>query len=124
MTVAQTSLNLQGKVALVTGSAKRLGRCIALHLAQQGADVVVHFHNSAPDAGAVVAEIIKIGRRAISVQADLANTSEIQSLFARAIQEFGRLDILVNNASNFLHTEFETTSEETWDASLDVNLKA
>jgi pteridine reductase len=117
-------LTLAGQVALVTGSAKRLGRAIALHLAQQGADVVVHFHQSETDATEVVAEIGKMGRRAICVQADLARKPDIDRLIAQAGNKFGRLDILVNNASNFLHTEFAATTEATWDAALDVNLKA
>ena len=127
LTMLDTDSNtpkLAGQVALVTGSAKRLGRAIALHLAQQGADVVVHFHHSEVDAGEVVAEIAKMGRRAICVQADLAKKSDIDRLIAEAGNKFGRLDILVNNASNFLHTEFATTTEATWDAALDVNLKA
>jgi pteridine reductase len=115
---------LTGQVALVTGSAKRLGRAIALHLAQQGADVVVHFHHSAADAREVAAEIGKMGPRALCVQADLAKKSDIDRLIAEAGNKFGRLDILVNNASNFLHTQFATTTEATWDAALDVNLKA
>jgi pteridine reductase len=119
-----SSTKLSGQVALVTGSAKRLGRAIALHLAQQGASVVVHFHRSGAEAERVVAEITKLGRRATCLRADLAKKSAIDQLFADVNNEFGRLDILVNNASNFLHTEFETTSEESWDASLDVNLKA
>lgn len=120
---AQAS-KLGGKVALVTGAGKRLGRAIALHLAREGADVVVHFHQSRGDADAVVREISSMGRGAVAVQADLARKSEIDELFAAANREFSRLDILVNNASNFLHTEFASTAEETWDAALDVNLKA
>ena len=118
------SLKLSGQIALVTGSAKRLGRAIALRLAQQGADVAVHFHHSEADAREVVAEIEKIGRRAICIQADLAKKSNIDRLIAETGEKFGRLDILVNNASNFLHTQFAATTEETWDAALDVNLKA
>ena len=116
--------NLDGKVALVTGAAKRLGRAIALHLAAEGADVVVHYHQSRDQAEEVVAEIKKLGRRAISLPANLQKKSDLDQLFAAAAEEFGRLDILVNNASNFLHTEFTTTTEESWDASFDVNLKA
>lgn len=119
-----TTTKLTGQVALVTGSAKRLGRAIALHLAQQGADVVVHFHRSKVEAEEVISEITKLGRRAICLPADLTRSSDIDRLFAATEKEFGRLDILVNNASNFLHTQFETTTEESWDASLDVNLKA
>lgn len=116
--------NLEGKVALVTGSAKRLGRAIALHLATEGAHVVVHYRESREDAEEVVAQIKSLRRRSISLTADLAKKSDIDRLFANAAKEFGRLDILVNNASNFLHTDFATTTEESWDASLDVNLKA
>ena len=115
---------LIGKVALVTGSAKRLGRAIALHLATEGADVIVHYHQSRDEAEEVVAEIKKLDRRAMSLRANLARKSDIDGLFAAAAKEFGGLDILVNNASNFLHTEFAATTEESWDASLDVNLKA
>ena len=115
---------LAGQVALVTGSAKRLGRAIALHLAEQGADVVVHFHHSEADGREVAAEIAKMGRRALCVQANLAQKTDIDRLIAEAGNKFGRLDILVNNASNFLHTEFATTTEAVWDAVLDVNLKA
>lgn len=115
---------LTGKVALVTGSAKRLGRAIALHLAEQGADVVGHFHQSSAEAKQVSAEISALGRRSIYLQADLAKKSEIDHLFAVTQKQFGRLDILINNASNFLHTDFQSTTEESWDASLDVNLRA
>ena len=123
-TLNPVARNLVGKVALVTGSAKRLGRAIALHLAAEGADVIVHYHQSSGDAEEVVAEIKKLGRLSISLAADLAKKSDIDLLFANAAKEFGRLDILVNNASNFLHTEFAATTEQSWDASLDVNLKA
>jgi pteridine reductase len=116
--------NLAGKVALVTGSAKRLGRAIALHLAAEGADVIVHYHESRDEAEEVVAEIKKLGRRAISLSGDLAKKSDIDNLFAATAKEFGRLNILVNNASNFLHTDFAATTEKSWDAALDVNLKA
>jgi pteridine reductase len=116
--------NLNGKVALVTGAAKRLGKAIALHLARDGADVVVHFHSSTPEVQEVVAQITSLGRRAICLPADLAKKSDIDKLFAGATKEFGRLDILINNASNFLHTDFASITEEIWDAALDVNLKA
>jgi pteridine reductase len=116
--------NLAGKVALVTGAAKRLGRAIALHLAREGADVVVHFHHSSAEAQEVVAQITDLRRRAICLPADLAKKSDIDKLFASAHKEFGRLDILVNNASNFLQTDFPSISEEIWDAALDLNLKA
>ena len=116
--------DLNGKVALVTGAAKRLGRSIALHLAEEGADLIVHYHRSPADAREVVTQITSLGRRAICLPADLAKKSDIDKLFADTKKEFGRLDILVNNASNFLHADFPSTTEEIWDAALDVNLKA
>src|SRR5712691_7546838 len=115
---------LNGRVALVTGSAKRLGRAVALRLAQEGADVVIHHRSSSAEARSAVAEIKKLGRRAVAVAADLSKLSEIKRLFEETAKQFGRLDILINSAANFLHTEFESTSEETWDASLGTNLKA
>jgi pteridine reductase len=112
------------RVALVTGSAKRLGRAVALRLAREGADVVVHYHSSAAEAREVVTEIEALGRRAMALAADLARGSDIQTLFRQAADHFGRLDILVNNAANFLHTEFASTTERLWAQSLDTNLKA
>jgi pteridine reductase len=118
------SRKLNGKVALVTGAAKRLGRAIALHLAREGADVIVHYHHSPAEAQDVATQITSLGRRAICLPADLAKKSDIDKLFASTNNEFGRLDILVNNASNFLHADFPSITEEIWDAALDVNLKA
>src|SRR3984957_12900221 len=116
--------HLNGKVALVTGAAKRLGRAIALHLAREGADVVVHYHGSVSEAQKVVTEIANLGCLTVCLPADLAKKSDIDKLFAATKKEFGRLDILVNNASNFLHADFASITEEIWDAALDVNLKA
>jgi NAD(P)-dependent dehydrogenase (short-subunit alcohol dehydrogenase family) len=116
--------SLEGRVALVTGSAKRLGRAVALRLAQEGAHVVIHHRSSAAEAASAVAEIENLGRRAVAIAADLGNVSEIKRLFRETTTHFGRLDVLVNSAANFLSTEFETTSEQVWDASLDTNLKA
>jgi NAD(P)-dependent dehydrogenase (short-subunit alcohol dehydrogenase family) len=115
---------LQGRVALVTGAAKRLGRVVALRLAEEGADVAVHYGKSAAEAREVVGEIEKMGRRAATFSAELTNVPAIQKLVADAVAHFGQLDILVNGAANFLETKFGATTEATWDASLDTNLKA
>jgi NAD(P)-dependent dehydrogenase (short-subunit alcohol dehydrogenase family) len=112
--------SLSGRVVLVTGAAKRLGRAVALHLAEEGADVVIHYRSSRAEADEAVGQIEKLGRRSIA----LTSISEIKRLFKDTSKLFGRLDVLVNSAANFLHTKFESTSEETWDASLDSNLKA
>jgi NAD(P)-dependent dehydrogenase (short-subunit alcohol dehydrogenase family) len=116
--------SLQGRVALVTGAAKRLGCAVALRLAEEGADVVVHYRSSAAEAASAVAEIEKLGRRGVAIAADLGSVSEIKRLFAEAAAHFGRLDILVNSAANFLPASIISTTEEIWDASLDANVKA
>jgi pteridine reductase len=115
---------LLSQVALVTGSSKRLGREVALGLAERGADVVVHYRSSADEAGKVVAEVEKLGRRAIALQADLENVSQIRTLFEKVAGQLARLDILVNSAASFVQTEFAKTSEKEWGESLDTNLKA
>ena len=114
---------LSGKVALVTGAGKRLGRAVALRLAGEGADVAVHFGKSEEEANAVVKEIEKLGRRAIAMKAELASVEEIRALVQRAAHEFGRIDALVNSAANFLPSSVISTTEEIWDASLDTNVK-
>jgi pteridine reductase len=114
---------LLDRVAVVTGSAKRLGRAVALRLAQEGADVVVHYQSSEAEAKSAVAEIERLGRRSVALRADLTNISESRILIQEASDRFGRLDILVNSAASFLHTEFGTTTETIWNQSLDTNLK-
>ena len=121
---AQNEESLKGRVALVTGSAKRLGRAVALRLAEDGADVVIHHRTSHAEAADAVAEIEKLGRRAVAIAADLGSVSEIKRLFAETVKHFGRLDILVNCAANFLPASIVSTTEQIWDASLDTNLKA
>lgn len=118
------SVSLAGKVALVTGSAKRLGRAVALRFAREGADLVIHHRASPVEAQETVGEIERLGRRAIAVSADLTRVSEIRKLMEEVEKTFGRLDVLVNSAANFIHTEFESTTEVIWDSSLDTNLKA
>jgi pteridine reductase len=115
---------LENRVALVTGSAKRLGRAVALRLAREGADVVIHYHSSQAEARETLSDVEKLGRRAVALAANLGSVSEIQRLFQQTSDRFGRLDILVNNAANFLPTEFASTSEKLWNESLDTNLKA
>ena len=115
---------LLNKVALVTGSGKRLGREVALGLAERGADVVIHYRSSAEDAQKVVAEVKKLGRRSIALQADLEDVAQIHTLFEKLESQLGRLDILVNSAASFVETKFAKTTEKEWSESLDTNLKA
>lgn len=115
---------LRGRVALVTGAAKRLGRAVALRLAQEGAHVVIHYRSSAAEAQSAVAEIEKLGRRGFAIAADLSSVAEIKRLFDETAKHFGRLDILVNSAANFLPSSIISTTEAVWDGSLDSNLKS
>ncbi len=115
---------LLNQVALVTGSGKRLGREVALGLAERGADLVIHYRSSGDDAQNVVGEVEKLGRRAMGIAADLDQVSQIRHLFDAVTSQFGRLDILVNSAASFVQTEFAKTTEKEWNASLDTNLKA
>jgi pteridine reductase len=116
--------SLNGRVAVVTGSAKRLGRAVAVRLAEEGADVVIHHRSSGAEAASAITEIEKLGRRAVAIAADLSSVSDIKRLFDETGKQFGRLDILVNSAANFLPASIVSTTEQVWDASLDTNLKA
>jgi len=97
---------------------------VALQLAEEGADVVVHYRSSQAEALEAAREIEKLGRRAIAIGADLSKVAEIKRLIDESGKHFGRLDILVNSAANFLPASVVSTTEEIWDASLDTNLRA
>jgi pteridine reductase len=115
---------LKGKVALVTGAGKRLGRAVALRLAEEGADVAVHYGTSAKEAAEVVGKIEEMGQRAVAIRADLRSVDEIRRMMLEVGNGLGRLDVLVNSAANFLPGSVISTTEEVWDASLDTNVKA
>lgn len=124
MTAETVGLELRGKVALVTGAGKRLGRAVALRLASEGASVAVHYRKSAAEAEEVVAAIKSAGGRAAAFPAELTSVEEIQRMVQAAANEMGRLDLLVNSAANFLPSSIVSTTEAVWDAALDTNLKA
>ena len=117
-------MNLNGKVALVTGGAHRLGKVIALALAQAGADVVIHFGRSAEQAQSTKAEIEAIGVKAITLSANLADPGEIEVLFAAVEAQMGHLNVLVNSAASFQSQAFEEVTVDDWDRVLAVNLRA
>ncbi|HWP46132.1 MAG TPA: SDR family oxidoreductase [Candidatus Limnocylindrales bacterium] len=98
---------LKGKVALVTGGARRIGRQIALRLAEEGIDVVVNYRRSREEALETVRAITERGARGLALQADLVKLADCDSLIQKAVAEFGQIDILVNNASEFPKTPFE-----------------
>jgi len=116
-------MKLAGKVALVTGSSKGIGRGIATRFAQEGADVVINYNRSPGGAQEVLSEVEAAGRRGLIVQADLGNVNEIRKLIATTVEHFGRLDILVNNAGVETHAPFWEVKEEDYDRVLNTNLK-
>jgi len=115
---------LKDKVALVTGAGKRLGRAVALRLAEEGMDVAVHYGNSAKEAAEVVGKIEEMGQKAVAIKADLRSVDDIRKLLLQVGNELGRLDLLVNSAANFLPGSVISTTEQVWDASLGTNVKA
>ncbi len=112
------------KAALVTGAGKRLGRAMALYLAQRGFDVAVHYAASAAEAEAVAAEIRALGRKAVALQADLLDEAQVEALVPRATAALGPLTVLVNNASIFEYDRIDTATRRSWDRHMESNLRA
>lgn len=113
------------KVAFITGAARRIGAEIALCLHAAGMNIVVHYHTSAAEAKALCTQLNALREHsAIALQADLLQTSEFPHLIEEAVQAWGRLDVLVNNASRFYKTDPQEVTESAWDDLLDSNLKA
>ncbi|MCL1695498.1 MULTISPECIES: 3-oxoacyl-[acyl-carrier-protein] reductase [unclassified Lysinibacillus] len=114
---------LEGKVAVVTGASRGIGRSIALKLADEGAKVVVNYSGSQAKAEEVVAAIQENGGEAIAVQASVSKTEEVTALMEAAVKTFGSLDILVNNAGITRDNLIMRMKEDEWDDVLDTNLK-
>src|SRR5712672_4379489 len=106
------SKKLEGKVAVVTGASKGIGASIALHLAAEGAAVVVNYSSSKEGAERVVSEIKAKGGKAIAVHGDVAKAKDVQRLFAETKKAFGRLDVLVNNAGVYEFAPLDQITEE------------
>jgi NAD(P)-dependent dehydrogenase (short-subunit alcohol dehydrogenase family) len=111
-------------IALVTGAAKRIGRAIAHGLASAGWDVAIHFHRSVADAEMLKKEITELGRRAVTLQADLAQAAEVEGLIQRCADQLGAPTCLVNNASVFHFDEIGSVVSQKWDAMQATNLRA
>jgi pteridine reductase len=117
-------MELSDKVALVTGGAVRVGRAIALGLAEAGADVVITYNSSAGPAEEVVAEVEALGRRSLALQADFSRSAQMGPLVENIIAKMGSLDVLVNSAAIFQKGNWDDTSEDLWDLHFAINLKA
>ncbi|MCS7286532.1 MAG: 3-oxoacyl-[acyl-carrier-protein] reductase [Anaerolineae bacterium] len=117
-------MKLDGKVAIVTGSSRGIGRAIALKLASLGAKVVVNYNKGAQAAQEVVEEIKARGGEAIAIQADVSKFEEAQRLVDESIKAFGKVDILVNNAGINRDNLLAMMKESDWDEVIDTNLKS
>jgi 3-oxoacyl-[acyl-carrier protein] reductase len=113
---------LEGKVAVVTGASKGIGASIALHLAAEGAAVVVNYSSSSDGANRIVGEINGNGGRAVAVQANLAKESDVRRLFVETEKKFGKLDILVNNAGVYEFKPLEEVTAEHFHRQFDLNV--
>lgn len=119
----QSAQPLTGKVALVTGGSKRMGRAITLALAAAGADVVVTGRSASKESGEVVTQVRAAGRRALFVAADVRSESAVHEAVKIAVDEMGRLDLLVNNAGRFDSARLDALSLEQWDEIFAVNTR-
>jgi pteridine reductase len=117
-------MEINGKVAVVTGGAVRLGKALALALAEQGARLVIHYGSSASPAQETVTEIKAMGNDALAIQADLSQSGQAPSIVERAMAQFGQVDILVNSAAIFEPGKWDDTTEANWDRHFAINLKS
>ena len=115
-------MDLSGKVALVTGGAKRVGKAIVLALAQRGCKLVVHYHTSQTEAAETVQQLQSTGHEALALQADISRETDVDRMIEQALEHFERIDVLVNNAALFYRTPIDTVTFDDWEQIMDVNL--
>ncbi len=115
-------MGLEGKVALVTGSGRNIGRSIALALAKDGADVVINARTNQQEAEAVAAEVVELGRKALPLLADIGDRGQLESMLDQALAEFGHIDIVVNNAASRPHQPFAEMTYDDWRGILAIDL--
>jgi 3-oxoacyl-[acyl-carrier protein] reductase len=111
------------RVALVTGASRGIGRAIAIDLAKEGANIIVNYRSSHDAAEEVVKMIKEMGREVISIKADVANDREVKSMVDQAMEKFGSIDILVNNAALHRGGRVQTLSSEDWDLVINSALR-
>jgi 3-oxoacyl-[acyl-carrier protein] reductase len=114
---------LEGRVAIVTGASRGIGRAIAERFAQEGANTVVNYNTSKKEALAIVDKIKTQGREAIYVKADVSKYADVKRMVETTLKEYERIDILVNNAGILLAKDIFKISEDEWDRTIDINLK-
>ena len=118
------TLKISGRIALVTGASRGIGRAIAVSLAKAGVDVAVNFQFHEKEAQEACAEIKSIGRRTLAVQADVSRAEEVSRLVTTIEKELGTISILINNAGIAKPRGLEEMTEEVWDETLRINLKS
>lgn len=112
------------KVALVTGGARRIGKSIALRLAENGWSVAIHYRSSAAKAETVAAEVRLRGGKAMTIEADLTREQEVEIIIPRVAEQLGQVSLLVNNASAFEMDKADTATRASWDKHIEANLRA
>lgn len=118
-----SELKLQGKVAIVTGSGRGIGKAISLKFAEQGADLVINGHKDIDSISETAREIRSLGCKSLPVVADVSNDEDVKKIVSATVKEFGKIDILVNNAGILISAPVEQLPLKDWDAVMDVNLK-
>ncbi len=116
-------MKIKGKVVLITGGVKRIGKEIALHLAKAGANIAITYRTSEKEADKTVSEIKRLGVKAAAFYADVSREPDVQLAVQEVLEMFKRIDVLVNNASNFLRIPFEFLTGKDFDDSINANLK-
>ena len=116
-------VKLQGKVALVTGAARGIGAAISKIYVKEGAKIVVNYNKSEKKANALAEEIGKISKDILLIKADVSKVNEVKEMIQKTMAQFGRIDILVNNAGILVPEVFLESTEDTWDKTMDINLK-
>ena len=113
---------LSGKIALVTGASRGIGKAIAIDLAREGADIIINYHHNEEEAMEVVREIEKLGRKAVALKADVGDFDQVSKMCGIIKEKFGRLNIVVNNAGITMDRSIKKMSQDEWNKVIDINL--
>ena len=116
-------MKLKGKVVIITGAGRGIGRATSKLFAQEGAKVVINYNKSEREASSLAEEVEKQGGEVLLVKADVSKSDEVKNMIKKTIEKFGRIDVLVNNAGILISATFLKTNEEIWDRTMDINLK-
>lgn len=117
-------MEIKDKVVLITGSSDRVGKAIALKLAQNGANIIIHYHTNKDKARRTEHEVKKLGRESFSVQGDLSQRDDWLRIRNEILNRFHKIDVLINNAAIFYKTPFFDSQEKDWDNFMNINLKS